>query len=192
VSPQGTGTLTVQSAATTRDNATVAYTHGSLVKSRAVARLQDGSFTLTSHTSATHVFVDLVGWWAPSDVVGGRLFQPRATTRVLDTRTGLGARKGKVGKGGVVAVKVAGKGKPAPKGVRAVVMNLTARDATAATFVTTWAYGVKRPAISDLSVPAWRTTANLVVVRVGTKGRIKVGNNAGWTNLVGDVVGYYP
>jgi len=41
-------------------------------------------------------------------------------------------------------------------------------------------------------VPAWRTTANLVVVRVGTKGRIKVGNNAGWTNLVGDVVGYYP
>jgi len=192
VSPQGTGTLTVQSAATTRDNATVAYTHGSLVKSRAVARLQDGSFTLTSHTSATHVFVDLVGWWAPSDVVGGRLFQPRATTRVLDTRTGLGARKGKVGKGGVVAVKVAGKGKPAPKGVRAVVMNLTARDATAATFVTTWAYGVKRPAISDLAVPAWRTTANLVVVRVGTKGRIKVGNNAGWTNLVGDVVGYYP
>jgi hypothetical protein len=192
VSPQGTGTLTVQSSATTRDNATLAYTHGSLVKSRAVARLENGSFTVTSHTAATHVVVDVVGWWAPSEVVGGRLFQPKAATRVLDTRTGLGARRGKVGKGGVVAVKVAGRGKPAPKGVRAVVMNLTARDATANTFVTSWAYGSRRPAFPDLSVPAWRTTANLVVVRVGSKGRVKVTNGSGWTNLVADVVGYYP
>jgi hypothetical protein len=192
VSPQGTGTLTVQSPATTRDNATLAYTHGSLVKTRAVARLQDGSLTITAHTAATHVVVDVVGWWAPADVVGGRLFQPKAATRVLDTRTGLGARRAKVGKGGVVAVKVAGKGKPAPKGVRAVVMNLTARDATAKTSVTTWAYGRRRPAFPDLSVPAWRTTANLVVVRVGTKGRVKITNGAGSTNLVADVVGYYP
>jgi hypothetical protein len=191
VSSQGTGTLTVQSPATTRDNATLAYTHGSLVQSRAVARLQDGSFTVTSHTAATHVVVDVVGWWAPSDVVHGRLFQPRATTRVLDTRTGLGARRGKVGRHGVVTVKVAGKGKPAPAHVRAVVMNLTARDATAKTSVTAWPKGKKRPAFTDLSVPAWRTTANLVVVRVGTKGRVKITNGSGWTNLLADVVGYY-
>jgi hypothetical protein len=192
VSPQGTGTLTVQSPASARDNATLAYTHGSLVKSRAVARLQDGVFTVTSHTAATHVVVDVVGWWAPSDVVGGRLFQPKAATRVLDTRTGLGARRGKVRKGGVLTVKVAGKGKPAPAHVRAVVMNLTARDATRKTSVTAWPKGRKRPAFPDLSVPAWRTTANLVVVRVGSKGRLKITNGAGWTNLVADVVGYYP
>jgi hypothetical protein len=41
-------------------------------------------------------------------------------------------------------------------------------------------------------VPAFRTTTNLVVVRVGTKGRVKITNETGWTNLVGDVVGYYP
>ncbi len=192
VSPAGTGTLTAQSPATTRDNATLAYTHGSLVKSRAVARLQDGRLTLTAHTAATHVVVDVVGWWAPSDVVGGRLFQPKAATRVLDTRTGLGARKAKVGKGGVLTVKVAGKGKPAPLRAKAVVMNLTARDATASTFVTAWPKGKRRPAFPDLSVPAWRTTANLVVVRVGAKGRIKITNGRGTANLVAEVVGYYP
>ncbi len=195
VSPSGTGTLTVQSPASERDNATLAFTHGSLVKTRAVARLQDGLLSLTARTASTHVVVDVVGWWAPPEVVGGRLFQPRAATRVLDTRTGLGARRGragKVGKGQVVTVKVAGKGKPAPRRARAVVMNLTARDATARTFVTAWAKGKRRPAFPDLSVPAWRTTANLVVVRVGKKGRIKVTNGSGATNLVADVVGYYP
>jgi hypothetical protein len=138
------------------------------------------------------VVVDLVGWWAPAGVIGGRLFQPKATTRVLDTRTGRGARKAKVGPGKVISVKVAGKHLPAPAGARAVVMNLTARDATRSTFVTAWPRGTSRPAFPDLSVPAWRTIANLVVVRVGTKGRVQITNGSGSTNLVGDVVGYYP
>ena len=71
-------------------------------------------------------------------------------------------------------------------------MNLTARDATRATFVTAWPAGRRRPAFPDLSVPAWRTTANLVVVRVGKKGRVLLTNGVGTTHLVADVVGYYP
>jgi hypothetical protein len=192
VSPAGTGTLTVQSASGDRDNATVAFSHGTLVKSRAVARLVDGKFKLTAHTAATHVVVDLVGWWAPAEVVSGRLFQPRKSARVLDTRIGLGAPRGRVAAGKVVSIKVAGIGRPAPPGARAVVMNLTARDATRATVVTAWPRGIRRPAFPDLSVAAWRTTANLVVVRVGTNGRVLITNGSGRTNLVADVVGYYP
>ena len=192
VSPAGTGTLTVQSSGGDRENPTVAFTAGSLVKSRAVVRLQGGTFTLTSHTAATHVVVDAVGWWAPAEVVHGRLFQPRRTARVLDTRSGIGAPRGKVGAGKVLAVKVAGKGRPAPAGAAAVVMNVTARDATRSTSITAWPFGKARPAFPDLSVRAFRVTANLVVVRVGTKGRIKLTNGSGATHLVGDVVGYYP
>ncbi len=192
VNSSGTGTLTVQSAGGDKENATVAFTHGALVKTRAIAKLQDGKLKVTARTAATHVVVDLVGWWAPREVVGGRLFQPKATTRVLDTRYGIGAPRARVGARKVVSVKVAGKGKPAPAGARAVVMNLTARDATRATFVTAWPLGTRRPAFPDLSVPAWRTTANLVVVRVGKKGRVQVTNGTGSTHLIGDVVGYYP
>ena len=192
VSPQGTGSLTVQSAGGDRSNPTLAYTPGSLVKTSAVARLANGALSLTSHDAATHVVVDVVGWWAPPEVVSGRLFQPRSTMRVLNTATGFGARKGKVGPGGVVTVRVAGRGKPAPAGVRAVVMNVTASSATRQTFVTAWPYGARRPVWPDLSVPAWRTTANLVVVRVGTGGKVKITNGAGSTNILADVVGYYP
>ena len=192
VNSSGTGTLTVQSASGDKENATVAFTHGALVKTRAIAKLQDGKLKVTARTAATHVVVDLVGWWAPREVVGGRLFQPKATTRVLDTRYGIGAPRARVGGRKVVSVRVAGKGKPAPAGARAVVMNLTARDATRATFVTAWPLGTRRPDFPDLSVPAWRTTANLVVVRVGKKGRVQVTNGTGSTHLIGDVVGYYP
>jgi hypothetical protein len=192
LSPAGTGHLTVSSGSSARDAATVAFTHGSLVKTRAVARLADGTVTVTDQGAASHVVVDLVGWWAPPAVVSGRLFQSRAATRVLDTRTGVGARRGRVGAGGVLAVKVAGKGKPAPAGVRAVVLTLTARDATRATFVTAWPYGGRRPVFPDVSAPAFKPTSNLVVVRVGSRGRIKVTNGSGSANVVADVVGYYP
>ena len=71
-------------------------------------------------------------------------------------------------------------------------MNLTARERDEATYVTAWPNGARRPAFPDLSVPALRTTANLVVVRVGTKGRVSITNSTGSTHLVGDIVGYYP
>jgi hypothetical protein len=168
------------------------FARGGQVKNRAVARLVDGAFKITGHDAATHVVVDVVGWWAPAEVTGGRLFQSRSATRVLDTTRGVGARKAKVGPGGVLRVKVAGRGKPVPGSAKAVVMNVTARSATRRTFVTAWPNGKRRPAYPDLSVSAWRTTANLVVVRVGKKNRVKVTNSKGYTHLVGDIVGYYP
>jgi hypothetical protein len=48
------------------------------------------------------------------------------------------------------------------------------------------------PAFPDLSVPAWRPTANLVVVRVGAKNRVRITNGSGSTHVIGEVVGYYP
>lgn len=191
-SAAGPGALTVQSLASARQSATVSFVPGRPVKNRAVARLENGTFKVTGAGATTHVVVDVVGWWAPAEVAGGRLFQSRAATRVLDTRYGVGAPRARVGQGGVVTVKVAGRGKPVPSGARAVVMTLTARDATRPTYVTAWPSGKRRPAFPDLSVPAWRPTANLVVIPIGARNRIKITNGTGTTHLVGDVVGFYP
>ncbi|MBA2768215.1 MAG: hypothetical protein H0U35_03620, partial [Sporichthyaceae bacterium] len=190
--PRGAGALTVQSVSSFRDSATVSFSPARSVKNRAVAKLENGVFKITAREATTHVVVDLAGWWAPAGVVAGRLFQPRAAARVLDTRSGVGVRAGRVGAGEVVTVKVAGHGKPVPAGARAVVMTLTARDATRSTYVTAWPSGKARPEFPDISVPALRATANLVVIRIGTRNRVKVTNGAGATHLVGDVVGYYP
>ena len=188
----GTGWFTVQSPSSSRDTATVAYAPGRPVKNRAVAKLQDGSFKIAGYNGAAHVRVDLVGWWAPPEVAKGRLFQPRSAARVLDTRWGVGAPRSAVGAKKVLRVRVAGRGRPVPKGARAVVLNLTALHATRPTYVTAWPLGWSRPKAADLSVPAWRTTSNLVVVRVGRKNKIGLRNFAGSTHLVGEIVGYYP
>ena len=189
---QGSGALTVQSFESERESATVRYAPGRPVKNRAVAKLENGTFKVSARDASTHVVVDVVGWWAPAEVTRGRLFQPKAATRVLDTSRGIGIVRGSVAAGKVIKVQVAGKGKPVPGSARAVVMNLTALGATRSTFVTAWPNGRKRPAFPDLSVPARRTTANLVVVRIGAKNRVRITNGSGSTHLIGDVVGYYP
>jgi hypothetical protein len=190
---KGVGSLTVQGTDSARDSATLRFAPGTQATNRAVARLVGGAFKITGHgAGSTHVVVDAVGWWAPPEVTGGRLYQTRSTSRVLDTTRGVGAPRAKVGAGRVLKVKVAGRGKPVPGSAKAVVMNLTARSATRWTFVTAWPNGRRRPAYPDLSVSAWRTTANLVVVRVGKKNRVRIANSKGSTHLVGDIVGYYP
>ena len=188
----GRGSVTVQSATGDRSVATVSYAPGRPVQNRAVARLADGRLTLTGRDATAHVVVDIVGWWAPQAVVGGQLFQPKAATRVLDTRSGLGVRSGPVGAGGVLTVRVAGRGKPVPGSARAVVLNVTSVGATRNTTVTAWPNGARRPYFPDLTVRAWRPTSNLVVIRVGDRNRVRVANAKGTTHLVGDVVGYYP
>jgi hypothetical protein len=192
LSARGSGSLTVQSLGSSRDSATVRFVPGAPVKNRAVARLENGTFKVTGRDAATHVVVDVVGWWAPAEVARGRLYQPKAATKVLDTRKGIGTRRGRLGAGDVLNVKVAGRGKPVPGSASAVVMNLTAQGATRATFVTAWPNRRKRPAFPDLSVPPWRPTANLVVVRIGAKNRVRITNGSGSTHLIGEVVGYYP
>jgi hypothetical protein len=191
-SVHGTGALTVQSVDSQRESATVRFAPGRPVKNRAVAKLENGTFKISGRDATSHVVVDVVGWWAPPEVIGGRLFQPKAATRVLDTTRGIGAPRRQVGAGRVINVRVAGKGKPVPGSAKAVVINLTARSATRSTYVTAWPYGSRRPAFPDLSVPAWRTTANLVVIRIGKKNLVRITNGSGSTHLVGDVVGYYP
>ncbi len=189
--PSGAGTLTVQSASGDRDNATTAYAPRSLVRTRAVARLQDGTFTLSAHGAATHVVVDLVGWWAAPEVTPGRLFQARAATRVLDTRYGIGVPRRRLAAGGTLAVTVAGRGRAVPGATRAVVLQLTARNAYGSTYVTAWGRGQRKPLHPDLLVPGWRSSANLVVVPVGTRGRILLAGGPASTDLVAEVVGYY-
>ena len=192
VSPAGTGTLTVQSSGGDRENPTVAFTAGSLVKSRAVVRLQGGTFTLTSHTAATHVVVDAVGWWAPAEVVHGRLFQPRRTARVLDTRSGVGAPRGKVGAGKVLGRQgrregPAGAGRCRRRGDERHRPRRHPVDLDHRVAVRQGPPGVPRPVGARL--PGDRQPRR----RQGRegKGRIKLTNGSGATHLVGDVVGYY-
>ncbi|WP_330476084.1 hypothetical protein [Terrabacter sp. C0L_2] len=114
-------------------------------------------------------------------------FTPVTPQRFLDTRTGLGAPKAKVGAGRTITVTVPG----LPAGVSSVVLNVTATNTTATGYVRVWPYGQPLPSTSSLNFTAKKTVPNLVMVRVGPGGRISLNNSAGTTDLIADLSGYF-
>ena len=114
-------------------------------------------------------------------------FTPVTPQRFLDTRTGLGAAKAKVGAGRTITVTVPG----LPAGVSSIVVNVTATNTTATGYVRVWPYGQPLPSTSSLNFTANKTVPNLVMVRVGPGGRISLNNSAGTTDLIADLSGYF-
>jgi RHS repeat-associated protein len=142
------------------------------------------SVYLNNTTTSADVIADVAGYFPSASA-----FTPLTPARLLDTRIG-GVP---VGPGGQLNLTVLGAGGVPSSGVSAVVVNVTATNPTAASFITVWPAGSSRPTnASNLNVVAGQTIPNLVMVGVGTSGQISFYNNAGSTDLIADVVGYFP
>jgi hypothetical protein len=140
---------------------------------------------------STHVVADVAGYFT-SGAPGAGGFGSIAPTRILDTRTALGAADAPVPAGGTVTPRVVGTGGIPSSGVAAVVVNLPVTDATQSGFVTGYPSGVGRPLASSVNFDAGRTAANLAVLPVGSDGRIALFNGApGAAEVVADVSGYF-
>ena len=73
----------------------------------------------------------------------------------------------------------------------AVVLNVTVTDTTGQSYLTVWPDGANQPTASDLNWVPGLTVPNLVVVKVGSNGKIDLFNPAGSTDVIIDVVGWY-
>ena len=112
-------------------------------------------------------------------------------SRVLDTRSHLGAA-GPAAPRGVVAVAVLGHGGVPSTGVSAVVVNLTVAGPAAAGYITAFPSATARPNVSNLNFTKAQTVANAAVVPVGADGKIDLYNGSGGVApLVVDISGYY-
>jgi hypothetical protein len=149
-----------------------------------------------------NVAVDIDGWYTDSTGTTGTLFSAVAPSRLCDTRIGNpndpGCDKAPVSAGlaGVLNIQIAGKaGIPAMTSSNppvAVVVNVTAVQATAGTFVNVYSSDASGPpGVSDLNVQVGQAVTNLVVVQVGSDGTINLYNDVGNVELVVDVFGYY-
>jgi hypothetical protein len=76
-------------------------------------------------------------------------------------------------------------------GVTAVVLNATVTDPSAGSFLTVFPSNASLPNASNLNFVAGQTVPNLVIVKVGPDGKVKVYNAAGLTHVIFDVVGWY-
>ena len=78
-----------------------------------------------------------------------------------------------------------------PSEISAVFMNVTVDQPSAVSFLSVWPSGQTRPNTSNLNFSAGQTVANLVAVKVDSRGRVDIFNRAGFTHVVADVVGYH-
>jgi plastocyanin len=88
-------------------------------------------------------------------------------------------------------LQVTGRGGVPATGVTAVALNVTAAFPTAESYLTAWPAGESRPTASNLNYRAGVIVPNLVVVKVPPSGLVSLYNNAGQTDVVADVVGWF-
>jgi hypothetical protein len=118
-------------------------------------------------------------------------YYPLPPQRILDTRIGVGAPRAPIGPGAALTLQVTGRGGVPASGVSAAVLNVTATNVSAATFITVYPDGGPRPTTSTLNAVKGWTGANSVSVGVGPDGQVDIFNNVGTTDLIADVVGFY-
>ena len=118
-------------------------------------------------------------------------YYPVGPSRVMDTRSGLGVRKGKLGAGQKVDLQITGRGGVPSSGAGSVVLNVTVANPTASSFLTVYPAGEGRPTASSINFPKSWLGSNNVTVKLGSGGKVSIYNHAGATDAVVDVVGWY-
>lgn len=111
-------------------------------------------------------------------------YHPVTPVRILDTRnaTALGANA-------TMDVVVAG-ANGVPATATSAVINVTATNTTAASYLTVYPKGASRPLASTLNWTAGKTVPNLTEIELGVGGMLTVYNAFGNTDVVFDVNGY--
>jgi hypothetical protein len=145
----------------------------------------NGKVSLYNDAGTADLIVDVTGY-----VLVGSPFVALSPARIMDTRVSLGTTS--LTAGSSRDLTVTGVGGVPMTGIGTVVLNVTATNPTANTFVTAWPAGATRPNASALNTIAGRTVPNLVYAPVGTNGKVSFYNESGNVNLIADVVGYIP
>jgi len=129
----------------------------------------------------------------------GQRFTPIPSARLLDTRDGTGVVNNMVfplGPGQTLVLSLANRGGlPAAGQFGAVALNLTVTNAAnlgAESHLRVWPADVGVPPdASMLNFAAGETRAASTTVGVSPDGKVRIYNNAGWTNVIADVVGFF-
>lgn len=155
-----------------------------------------GEVLFFNNSGNADVVVDLEGFTSGSSV---GLFNPLTPNRLCDTRpvtpatplnqcNSAGAHP--VGPGATLIATVAGIG-GVPLTATAVVLNVTVTNTSATSFLTVFPDGTTQPVASNLNWHPGQTVPNRVIVPVGAGGKVDFFNNAGITDVVFDVGGYF-
>ena len=150
-----------------------------------------GRVSLYNHAGSVDLIASVEGFYQPfgpaTDPVNEPM-TPITPVRVLDTRSGTGARKAPMGPTSDLNFKVAGvDGIPAD--ATGVLVNVTAIDSTANGYLTVWGDTSFQPSDSALNFVRGQITPTLLYLPV-THGEAGLYNPYGTVNVTADVEGY--
>ena len=170
---------------------------GHTLANRVIVKVGSGGrVDLFNASGTTDLVADVTGWFTDGSVsTSGRTFVGLTPYRILDTRYGTGGLGTSLWPAQPVAVQVAGRGGvPAMNAATpptAVVINVTVTGPTAASYLTAWPDGAAQPLASDLNWVAGQTVPNLLVVGLGSDGKLDLYSPFGYTDVIFDVLGWY-
>ena len=163
----------------------VNFAAGQTIANLATVRLGSAKDICLASPVPTNVIVDVAGVFAKN----GATFTSAVTTRLLDTRNGLGGHSGPAAAGETVELQVAGS-RGIPTGATSAVVNLTATGTTAPGYVAAYPCDQPRPTVSNLNFDGGTAAANLATVRLSATGTLCLTANVG-TQLIADIAGWY-
>jgi hypothetical protein len=152
-----------------------------------------GRVRILNSGGAPHVLVDVEGWYGPD---GASVLEPTAPVRLLDTRNGTGGvAASPVQAGQSIDLTVTGGPRSVPATATAVVLTVTAVNATSATDIRVYPTpsdpAAGPPLISNINLAARQIVPNLVIAKIGDGGRLRLRNSAGSVDLIADLAGWY-
>lgn len=146
----------------------------------------NGNVRLLHVSSApSDYIVDIFGYFETGSFVS------LSPTRVFDSRKGAGG-KGIVRDGESYTVQIAGVNGVPSSGIGAVLANVTVASPTRGGYLSMWPNGVPQPNTSVLNFSSNQTKPNLTVLTLGNSGAINLFNSSGSTQVLIDVLGYFP
>jgi len=171
------------------------YVPGQTVPNLVTVAINNGKVSVYNNAGATHVVLDVVGYYSSSTGALGSRFHALSPSRLFDTRSNIGGVGSiPLGPGQTIKFNVTGRGIVPAAGVTSVVMNVTVTEPTSSGFVTVYPDDVTRPVASNLNFVPGLTVPNLVVVRVPASGIVdfyNFSNGGGTIHLLADVVGFF-
>jgi hypothetical protein len=166
------------------------FNAGQTVANMVVAPLNiDGTVSLLNYDGNVQLIVDILGLWddASFDIEDGQ-FVSNSPARVLDTRSGIGARAGQLAADQSIELDLSGH---IPPGASAVVLNVTANEPTGWGYLSVWPASRPQPNASSLNYAAGQTVPNLVMVPVSANGRVRIAAGAAGAHVIADLLGWF-
>jgi hypothetical protein len=154
---------------------------------------ENGRVRILNSGGALNVLADVQGWYGAG---ASSLYEPTTPLRLLDTRDGTGGVPvAPVPASGFVDLKVTGGQRSVPDTATAVILTVTALNATSGTdvrvFPTPADASTPPPNVSNVNLHEHQIVPNLVIAKVGSGGSVRLMNSAGSVDLVADLAGWY-